>query len=93
MKEQADVMTQRCVPALARLAPQAGAYMNEADPNQPDWKKAFYGVNYERLLEIKKKYDPNNIFYAQTAVGSDYWKVDSDGRLCRPQVSRTHDSQ
>ncbi|KAF4303649.1 hypothetical protein GTA08_BOTSDO14233 [Botryosphaeria dothidea] len=93
MKEQADAMTQRCVPALARLAPQAGAYMNEADPNQPDWKKAFYGVNYDRLLEIKKKYDPNNIFYAQTAVGSDYWKVDSDGRPCQPQVSRTHDSQ
>lgn len=35
MKEQADVMTQRCVPALARLAPQAGAYMNEVSGALP----------------------------------------------------------
>ncbi|KAI0911768.1 isoamyl alcohol oxidase [Ustulina deusta] len=83
MRNLASTMTQTCVPALSRLAPDAGAYLNEADPNQPDWKQAFYGVNYERLLGVKTKYDPYHLFYGPTAVGSDYYKIDDAGRLCR----------
>ncbi|KAK0634256.1 isoamyl alcohol oxidase [Bombardia bombarda] len=82
MKALADTMTQTCVPALSRMAPDAGAYLNEADPNQPNWQKAFYGANYDKLVAIKNKYDPYHIFYATTAVGSDYYTVDSAGRLC-----------
>lgn len=55
----------------------------EADPNQPDWKKAFYGANYDRLLAIKEKYDPHHLFYGTTAVGSDFYSIDEAGRLCR----------
>ncbi|KAI0110925.1 isoamyl alcohol oxidase [Nemania sp. FL0031] len=83
MHQLASTMTQTCVPALSRLAPEAGAYLNEADPNQPDWKEAFYGPNYQRLLSVKERYDPNHIFYGSTAVGSDYYEVDGAGRLCR----------
>ncbi|KAF2135655.1 uncharacterized protein K452DRAFT_293052 [Aplosporella prunicola CBS 121167] len=83
MKARADLMTKTCVPALARLAPDAGAYLNEADPNQPDWKRAFYGANYDRLLRVKRAYDPHDVFYAHTAVGSDAYHLDADGRLCR----------
>lgn len=57
--------------------------LSQADPNQPDWKQAFYGVNYERLLGVKTKYDPYHLFYGPTAVGSDYYKIDDAGRLCR----------
>jgi hypothetical protein len=32
---------------------------------------------------VKKKYDPGNIFYATTAVGSEAWTVASGGRLCQ----------
>jgi hypothetical protein len=44
-----------------------------------------YGVNYEALLNIKDKYDPDQIFYAITGVGSERWYEDKDkgGRLCR----------
>ncbi|KAI0437787.1 isoamyl alcohol oxidase [Xylaria telfairii] len=83
MHKQASTMTQTCVPALSRLAPEAGAYLNEADPNQPDWKEAFYGTNYERLLAVKKRYDPHHLFYGPTTVGSDYYEIDDSGRLCR----------
>lgn len=83
MRTAAETMTNVCVPALAKLAPEAGAYLNEADPNQPDWKRAFYGANYNRLLAIKNKYDPYRLFYAPTAVGSDFYFIDDDGRLCR----------
>nr|WQM87385.1 FAD-linked oxidoreductase [Xylaria grammica] len=82
MGELAKTMTQTCVPALTRLAPDSGAYLNEADPNQPNWQTALYGANYERLLAIKNKYDPRRVFYATTAVGSEYHMTDGEGRLC-----------
>ncbi|RDW74765.1 hypothetical protein BP6252_05907 [Coleophoma cylindrospora] len=61
----------------------SGAYLNEASFKTPDWQEQFYGTNYDRLRAIKKKYDPNDLFYAVTAVGSDAWVTDSAGRLCR----------
>lgn len=54
----------------------------QADFLDPDWKNNYYGVNYDRLLQIKNRYDPEHQFYALTAVGSDYWEVQADGRLC-----------
>ena len=68
---------------LRSLSPDTGTYMNEADPDEPDFQKSFYGSNYDRLLEIKKKYDPNSMFYAKTGVGSDRWEVTSKSRLCQ----------
>lgn len=65
------------------ITPGSGTYMNEADFDDPDWKEAFFGVNYDTLNGIKNKYDPDHLFYAKTAVGSDEWVVDGLGRLCR----------
>jgi len=59
------------------------SYVTQADPYQRDWQVTFYGVNYPRLLSIKTKYDPNDVFYATTAVGSDGWKADIGGKLCK----------
>jgi hypothetical protein len=41
-------------------------------------------------LKIKDKYDPDQIFYAITAVGSERWYEDMEkgGRLCRVGVLR-----
>lgn len=76
-------MTDVYLPKLEALAPNSGAYMNEGDFRQPNFQKAFYGRNYHRLRHIKAKYDPNDIFYGKTAVGSDEWAEREDGRLCR----------
>lgn len=78
-----DLMTDVLIPKLAELTPNGGAYLNEADFRDSDWKSNYYGVNYPRLEEIKNKYDPNHLFYAVTAVGSDYWEPQEDGRLCK----------
>ncbi|KAK0642103.1 hypothetical protein B0T16DRAFT_516705 [Cercophora newfieldiana] len=68
-----------------------GAYGNEGDVMEPDFGEAFFGRSYKRLLEIKRKVDPTDLFWAPTAVGSERWKVQDQrdwvttqtGRLCR----------
>ena len=71
------------VSAMETQAPDTGAYMNEADRLDPNWKKDFYGTNYEKLQAIKSSRDPNSVFYCPTCVGSNAWKVRNDGKLCR----------
>ena len=76
-------MTDKWLPKLTALTPDSGCYINEGDFRQPDWKRTFFGVNYDQLLAVKRRYDPNSTFYAHMAVGSDFWKVEADGRLCK----------
>lgn len=68
---------------IQAVAPEGGTYLNEADPVDDDWKRNSYGSNYERLLAVKQQYDPEGVFYARHAVGSDAWVEHHDGRLCR----------
>jgi FAD/FMN-containing dehydrogenase len=39
-----------------------GAYVNYSDETLTDPLRAYYGTNLERLVEVKRKYDPNNLF-------------------------------
>ncbi|MES2443814.1 MAG: FAD-binding oxidoreductase [Pseudomonadota bacterium] len=48
----------------------SGAYVNYIDPLQPDWKRMYYGGNYDRLLQIKQACDPENVFAFQQGIGS-----------------------
>ena len=58
----------------------SGAYMNEADVLEPNFREVFFGnANYERLLRVKKVYDPSDMFIVGAGVGSEKW--DADG-LC-----------
>ena len=51
--------------------PGSGAYANEADYFEPDWQRSFWGVNYPRLLAIKKRVDPDNLFRVHHGIGSE----------------------
>lgn len=62
------------VQVLRDLAPDMGAYVNEADPTEPNWKDTFYGENYPRLLALKKQWDPHGVFWYKNAVGSEIWE-------------------
>ncbi|KAH8176614.1 berberine and berberine like domain-containing protein [Sarocladium implicatum] len=53
------------------VTPRPGAYLNEADIIEPDFQQAFYGGKYERLRDIKERWDPTGLFYAPTAVRSE----------------------
>jgi FAD/FMN-containing dehydrogenase len=76
-------LTEIVMPQIEAATPGGGAYLNEANFAQPDWQRVFYGSNYARLRDIKDTVDPLGVFYAQTAVGSEAWEEDGDGRLCR----------
>ncbi|KAL9094789.1 MAG: hypothetical protein Q9165_003060 [Trypethelium subeluteriae] len=65
-------------PLLRSVMPDSGSYLNEANPYQKTWKEDFYGVNYDRLRSVKQTWDPQNLFYAKTAVGSDEWSESPD---------------
>lgn len=87
----ADARVQAYVARWQELMPGVGAYMNEGDPAEPEWQARFYGEKYERLLEVKRKWDPWGVFWASTTVGSEGWEVvtadgypmGQNGRLCR----------
>ncbi|KAK6850554.1 hypothetical protein PG987_000188 [Apiospora arundinis] len=76
-------ITDEFVPQMEAVTPGSGAYVNEADFRQPNWQQDFFGPNYDRLLQIKRKWDPEGRFYAIRTVGSDAWDVAADGRMCR----------
>jgi hypothetical protein len=83
MLDNQRLMTYDIMPALEAVTPGSGAYMNEADFQQPGFQEVFFGSNYQDLLCIKRKYDPEGFFYARNAVGSERWNVANDGRMCR----------
>lgn len=41
----------------------AGAYVNFMTEEEGDRVAAVYGSNYDRLMQVKKRYDPENIFH------------------------------
>ncbi|CAH0043754.1 unnamed protein product [Clonostachys solani] len=70
--------------ALIKASPRGGSYVNEGDIEQPAWQSAYWGDNYPRLLEVRKKWDPEGLFYAKATVGTEDWvEVGDPPRLCK----------
>jgi hypothetical protein len=65
-----------------KVWPEAGAYVNEANPAEPDFKVKFWGKHYPRLQEIKMKVDPDNLLWCTPCVNADYFTYD-DERICK----------
>jgi FAD/FMN-containing dehydrogenase len=69
--ESARAGVSAAMDAIRAIAPGAGAYVNEADYFEPDWQRSFWGDNYQRLLQVKEKYDPDGLFICHHCVGSE----------------------
>ena len=74
------------------ISPGSGAYLSESDRMEPNFQWSFYGSYYPKLLALKQKFDAKNVFWAATAVGSEFWRVESvdglpneNGPLCRKE--------
>jgi hypothetical protein len=58
--------------------------LEQADPFQPDWQTHFWGTNYDRLVAIRKRWDPNGVFYAVSTPGTESWEqIEYGTRLCK----------
>ncbi|KAI1646707.1 FAD-binding domain-containing protein [Daldinia loculata] len=79
-----NVLTNIQDAAMRKAGPNGCAYVNEGDPYQRDWQDHFWGSEYAKLLETRKKWDPHGVFYAVSTPGTEDWEVIEYGtRLCR----------
>ncbi|KAL1845367.1 hypothetical protein VTK73DRAFT_619 [Phialemonium thermophilum] len=91
-KAASDTLTFDWMQRLRDVSPGAGAYMSESDYIEPNFQQAFWGSKYAKAYQLKQKWDPLGVFYAQNAVGSEDWKMSEmimgnlpsqNSKLCR----------
>ena len=75
------VRVNKCMDALLKVAAGAGSYVSESDFFEKDWQRSYWGRNYARLAKVKKKYDPEGLFFVHHGVGSEDWSTDGFVRL------------
>ena len=66
---------------LLNVVPDAGSYVSESSFFLKSWQRSFWGSNYKRLAAVKKKYDPEGLFFVHHGVGSEKWSADGFSRI------------
>jgi hypothetical protein len=66
----------RAIGVVRDLIPDAGSYVSEAGFSDPEWRQRCFGDNYARLSNIKRRYDPDDLFITHHGVGSERWSQD-----------------
>lgn len=66
---------------LRKLVPHAGSYVAESNYFNDSWQTAYWGIHYSRLRAIKRKHDPDGLFFVHHGVGSEDWSADGFTRV------------
>ncbi|KAK4198084.1 6-hydroxy-D-nicotine oxidase [Triangularia verruculosa] len=69
-----NVLTNTIDQALRDASGSGATYVNEADPYQPNWQGHFWGSEYPRLKQIRKRWDPLGVFYSIATPGTEDWE-------------------
>jgi FAD/FMN-containing dehydrogenase len=70
-----------CMNQLRAVAGETGAYVSESNYFEKGFQQSYWGSNYSRLAEIKRKYDPDGLFVVHNGVGSEQWSADGFTKL------------
>jgi FAD/FMN-containing dehydrogenase len=54
--------------AFIRRVGAPASYVNWPNERIADWSRAYYGANLARLVEVKKRYDPRNVFASAQSI-------------------------
>jgi FAD/FMN-containing dehydrogenase len=66
---------------LRKVVPNSGSYVSESNFFDGNWQRSFWGPNYPRLRAVKRKYDPEGLFFVHHGVGSEAWSADGFTRV------------
>ncbi len=75
------VRVNKCMDELMKVEPKAGSYVSESNFFENDWQRSYWGSNYTKLAAVKKKYDPEGLFFVHHGVGSEEWSADGFVRV------------
>jgi FAD/FMN-containing dehydrogenase len=70
------VMIGNAMAELRKVAPERASYVSESNFFEKDWQRSYWGANYDRLLAVKRRYDPDGLFFVHHGVGSEDWSDD-----------------
>jgi len=71
----------RSMNELRAVAGKGGAYVSESNFFESEFEHSYWGTNCSRLAEIKRKYDPEGLFFVHNGVGSEQWSLDGFAKL------------
>jgi hypothetical protein len=66
---------------IRKVVSRVGSYGAEGDFFEKSWSEAFWGAAYARLMGIKRRYDPDDLFIVHNGVGSERWTADGFTKL------------
>jgi FAD/FMN-containing dehydrogenase len=78
---KAAARIEKCLDELRAIVPQLGAYVSESNYFEKNFPEAYWGLNHQRLAEVKKKYDPDGLFFVHNGIGSEEWSRDGFTKL------------
>jgi hypothetical protein len=70
------MMVGNAMKELRKVVPEPASYVSETNFFEKDWQRSHWGANYERLLAVKRRYDPNGLFFVHHGVGCEDWSDD-----------------